>query len=939
MKNNIVRHALSLLLLVLCISSASAQGSADAYRDSIFAKALEKCPNPHLKRRNVYDYYMSKQTVKNPIVNGLIMRGEYWLVFVDQNPEANWEHECKYIYVSAERKSGEYEAYSFDSKFPPKSVSLEARKLTPRTQERIKKMNGLIFLGGKESSNPTIQLKGKPQKVQTRFSPHTYALILSGGSAPELNAKRYWNDCSYVYTTLTQTYGVPKQNIRVLMADGRSPEKDMNVGLSTLPNLYNSSPDLDGDGRPEIDYSATKDALAMVVSEFKSKLTDEDHLLVFVTDHGGKDDNNGKAYINMWKSQRVYSDEFAGYFKDFNVGYISFVLGQCYSGGFIPALKADNHIIMTACKENEKSFCRKMPDCDYDEFLYNWTSALNRFDTYGNAIPEVTDTLPGRKLSPVTFKRAFDYAVEKDAYNKGQTILSVENPQISILGGSTAEDLALDSIPPTVYLYITKDNTSVNETTSNAYGQLVESMKNLIRYKFWTNRDIWLRNQDDGMVNLEHESPHVTEDDPTVYVYTMIKNRGVKAYSDKSVRLVTRWAKSSLVLSRESWYGTLTGDVIGGEVYRDYIRKTIAPCDSVIIRQPFTFTGEALDNAMEDGFKICLLSALTDRKESASLPGNDLGVVPVWNSDRFAQRNQYRMLTKLQMEFIRTFPTAQKEMNLSLIVHNDADPSACGENALDVKLKVPDSMVGQVSMKGCTASRIDPHMITIADRCSAIQNFTLYPEDLDSIGISATVRGDCDITVPLKRSVNVAVFDEGSGEIIGGEQFDFIVNPRPKIDPQIDKILESGGKVKLTAKNVSEDAVYEWYDKDGNLVGKGKELTLGPTAASGEYTLRVVAVKDNVANSATVNVEQRPLIKDIEVTNPGKVKVNFNYPVPENVSARVSSPTGNTSVEEYMIDSGATQATFHITNQMSDIMQMSIAENGKVIETRKIIMK
>lgn len=62
-------------------------------------------------------------------------------------------------------------------------------------------------------------------------------------------------------------------------------------------------------------------------------------------------------------------------------------------------------------------------------------------------------------------------------------------------------------------------------------------------------------------------------------------------------------------------------------------------------------------------------------------------------------------------------------------------------------------------------------------------------------------------------------------------------------------------------------------------------------------------------------------------------------PVPENVSARVSSPTGNTSVEEYMIDSGATQATFHITNQMSDIMQMSIAENGKVIETRKIIMK
>lgn len=64
MKNNIVRHALSLLLLVLCIGSASAQGSADAYRDSIFAKALEKCPNPHLKRHKVYDYCQLRKMEK-----------------------------------------------------------------------------------------------------------------------------------------------------------------------------------------------------------------------------------------------------------------------------------------------------------------------------------------------------------------------------------------------------------------------------------------------------------------------------------------------------------------------------------------------------------------------------------------------------------------------------------------------------------------------------------------------------------------------------------------------------------------------------------------------------------------------------------------------------------------------------------------------------------
>lgn len=931
MKNKIIRSLLLSLTLTFAFSSVFAQSGQPSHRESVFACAYSQCDDSDQS----IDCYMTRQTTSNPIVNGKIMKGEFWLVFADLMPEANWEHPCKYIYVSDNMEGGEYTVAVVDSVRPPHSGDFEPMKLSQITRDRME----LESSEKAKRAGAARMMKSGPLPIySTPFSSKTYAVILSGGLSPADNADRYWNDCSYMYKTLTRNFGLPKENVKVLMSDGKSPGLDRNLNISFSPDLDSSPLDLDGDGECDIDFSASKDTLAMVFDELKNKLTDNDHLLVFVTDHGGYDEYNDKSYINLWNGERLYPDEFASYFNGFNAGYVSFVLGQCYSGGFIPALKADNHIVMTACAEKELSYRCRAFDLNYNEFLYHWISALNRTDTFGNTLP-VSQTLPNGKLAPVTLKRAFDYAVEKDAYNKGKTNRSVENPQISILGGSTAEDLALDSIPPTVYLYITKDNTSVNETTSNAYGQLVESMKNFIRYKFWTNRDIWLRNQDDGMVNLEHESPHVTEDDPTVYVYTMIKNRGVKAYSDKSVRLVTRWAKSSLVLSRESWYGTLTGDVIGGEVYRDYIRKTIAPCDSVIIRQPFTFTGEALDNAMEDGFKICLLSALTDRKESASLPGNDLGVVPVWDSDRFAQRNQYRMLTKLQMEFIRTFPTAQKEMNLSLIVYNNADPSACEENALDVKLKVPDSMVGQVTMKGCTASRIDPHMITIADRCSAIQNFTLYPEDLDSIGISATVRGDCDITVPLKRSVNVAVFDEGSGEIIGGEQFDFIVNPRPKIDPQIDKILESGGKVKLTAKNVSEDAVYEWYDKDGNLVGKGKELTLGPTAASGEYTLRVVAVKDNVANSATVNVEQRPLIKDIEVTNPGKVKVDFNYPVPENVSARVSSPTGNTSVEEYMIDSGATQVTFHITNQMSDIMQMSIAENGKVIETRKIIMK
>ena len=54
-----------------------------------------------------------------------------------------------------------------------------------------------------------------------------HAIIISGGMNKLMNHERYWNDCSFLYRTLSQTYRVPKRNIIVLMSDGGDPEEDM----------------------------------------------------------------------------------------------------------------------------------------------------------------------------------------------------------------------------------------------------------------------------------------------------------------------------------------------------------------------------------------------------------------------------------------------------------------------------------------------------------------------------------------------------------------------------------------------------------------------------------------------------------------------------------------------------------------------------------------
>lgn len=112
---------------------------------------------------------------------------------------------------------------------------------------------------------------------RAQSSPHTYALIISGGSDPKSNESKYWNDCSFIYSTLRIAYGVPKENIQVLMSDGDNPADDLNIGDFLEPEYISSPLDLDGDGMTDINYPATRECLKKAIDKFAWQLTDNDH--------------------------------------------------------------------------------------------------------------------------------------------------------------------------------------------------------------------------------------------------------------------------------------------------------------------------------------------------------------------------------------------------------------------------------------------------------------------------------------------------------------------------------------------------------------------------------------------------------------------------------------------------------------------------------------
>ncbi len=241
-----------------------------------------------------------------------------------------------------------------------------------------------------------------------------YAILISGGIRKEDNYARYWNDLYYMYSILKE-YGFTDNNIYVLYADGNIPS---NTNCKDPENIKAPKQDI-------IDYSATRSKLETVFDELANKMTDNDLLFIYTTNHGGFIDSNGNNGQEAWESsilwlwganEYVTDSEFAGnnYLgKITKYRCIIIVMEQCYSGGFIDDIDTKpNCVILTSCGVNEKSY-----GCDtegkYDEFSYHFMNALSRRTPYWEKYSRIN--ADKNNDGYISMQEAFNYAKSQNS--------------------------------------------------------------------------------------------------------------------------------------------------------------------------------------------------------------------------------------------------------------------------------------------------------------------------------------------------------------------------------------------------------------------------------------------------------------------------------------------------------------------------------------------
>ena len=220
---------------------------------------------------------------------------------------------------------------------------------------------------------------------------------------------------------------------------------------------------------------------------------------------------------------------------------------------------------------------------------------------------------------------------------------------------------------------------------------------------------------------------------------------------------------------------------------------------------------------------------------------------------------------------------------------------------------------------------------------------------LDNIAFNAneigTLRLDFNfLTKELTDKTNYAYHviqkDASTGQVIGGETFIINKNPRPVFEAEApDKEVDLNQAITISAKDINEPAIYNWYDNVGNLIYQGKDLQIA-NAISEKFKLEVISTVDGFKDYAEVEVTLKPSTLENIVPNPATNNVLISYKL-NGVNSAYLMVIGyygsNGTSNNYILDINTTETNLNISNYPSGFYTVALVVNGEIVDAKTLI--
>jgi hypothetical protein len=229
-----------------------------------------------------------------------------------------------------------------------------------------------------------------------------YAILFSGASN-----NRHTNDLEFLYRTLRDIYGFPEANIFVLNYDGT-------INYSGNPKPVTSWPGDTTAYRMPVHGQGTKADLDSVLDTLKTKLQQNDVLLIHTNNHGGH--NGTQSYLCTYSGASYLASDFGskiGTLPKFEC--LMVMMEQCHSGGFNAPVLANSPATYTSVSSACEELKNSIGGAHFDPFARDWIAAMAGNTPYGGALASNPDSDGTGKVSA---REAHNYAdAVKDPYD------------------------------------------------------------------------------------------------------------------------------------------------------------------------------------------------------------------------------------------------------------------------------------------------------------------------------------------------------------------------------------------------------------------------------------------------------------------------------------------------------------------------------------------
>ena len=219
---------------------------------------------------------------------------------------------------------------------------------------------------------------------------------------------------------------------------------------------------------------------------------------------------------------------------------------------------------------------------------------------------------------------------------------------------------------------------------------------------------------------------------------------------------------------------------------------------------------------------------------------------------------------------------------------------------------------------------------------------------LNNISFDANERGTLylsfnfltkELTGKTNYRYHVIQREATTGNIIGGETYEINKSyrlPFEAIAP--DKEADLNQNITISAQDINEPAVYNWYDSNGNLVYQGKDLQIANAVAE-KYKLEIISEIDGFKDYKEVEVKLKPSTLEFITPNPANSTILINYKINMAGSAYlmiIGYYGSNGTSSNYILDVNSNQANLDISNYPSGLYTVVLVVGGEITDAKTI---